>query len=87
MAFQEVEHERLVRLKTCMRNFCELERSAISARSELLTTLEEAIASQDADQDLSLFIAQEKHVELTHKYTSAIGLMDLHLKKRFVEHQ
>lgn len=82
MAFQESEYERIWRLKICMRNFCELERAAINTRSELLTTLEEAIHSQDAEEDLSLFISQEKHVELTHKYTNAISLMDLHIRKR-----
>ena len=69
-----------------MASFCELERSAISSRSELLATLEEAIHSQNPDEDLALFIAQERNVELTHKYTNAIGLMDLHMKKRCNDH-
>ncbi len=84
VAFQESELERIGRLKQCMRSFCELERAAINSRSELLATLEEAIHSQSADEDLALFIAQERHVELTHKYTNAIGLMDLHVLKRCV---
>ena len=82
MAFQEAEFERISKLKICMKNFCELERAAINARSELLTVLEDAINSQNVEDDLSLFISQEKNVELTHKYTNAINLMDIHFKKQ-----
>ncbi len=86
VAFQEAEFERISKLKVCMKNFCELERTAINARSELLKVLEDAINSQNAEDDLSLFISQEKNTELTHKYTNAVNLMDLHLKKKYVAH-
>lgn len=77
-AFQEAELDRIRKLNSCMGAFCELERAALSTRSELLTTLEQAIQSQNAEEDMALFIAQERNVELTHKYTYAVGLMESH---------
>lgn len=82
-AFQEAELERIRKLNACMRAFCELERAALSARSELLTTLEQAIQSQNGEEDMALFIAQERNVELTHKYTYAVGLMESHRHRMY----
>eukprot|EP01038_Epipyxis_sp_PR26KG_P010031 gene10031-13488_t len=76
IAMQEAEIDRLNALRSSMKTFCEFERASIKARGEFLATLEEAVSSQVPDEDVLLFISQEKQIELTHKYTSAIKLMD-----------
>lgn len=81
-AFQEAEAERISKLKSCMKTFCELERAAITARSELLSSLEGAVNSHNPEEDILLYIHQAKQVELTHKYTNALELMDLHFKQK-----
>lgn len=76
-AFQETETERTLRLKSVIKQFCSIERAALEARGELLDTLEEAVRAHDPAADLELFITQSKQVELTHKYTNALELMDV----------
>lgn len=65
-----------------MKSFCDIERDAIKARSDLLKNLEEAIDLQSSDNDISLFINKEKQLELTHKYSNALYLMDLQMQER-----
>ena len=77
-----METERLKKVKLCLKYFCEIERDAINARSDLLKNLEEAIDSQSIESDISLFISKEKQLELTHKYSNALYLMDLHLQEK-----
>ncbi len=81
MAFQESETERSVQLKTIMTKFCEAERASINARSELLDTLEEAVKTQNPTDDIALFINQNRQVELTHKFTNAIEIMEMLYKQ------
>jgi hypothetical protein len=81
VAFQESETERSVQLKTIMTKFCEAERASINARSELLDTLEEAVKTQNPTDDIALFINQNRQVELTHKFTNAIEIMEMLYKQ------
>ena len=63
--------------KSVIKQFCSIERAALEARGELLDTLEDAVRAHDPAADLELFISQSKQVELTHKYTNALELMDV----------
>lgn len=72
------------RLKTTMKRFCEAERALLRAKEEQITLLEEAISYQDPDEDMLLYITQEKQTEVTHKYGSAIQLLDEYLFRRYV---
>lgn len=53
----------------------------MEARSSLLATLEEAIASQSAELDIANFISHAKQSEHTHKYAHALQLLDLQMER------
>ncbi len=64
------------KMNSSMKMFCQLERSAIQSRLEQLTLLEEAISQHNIAEDIALFIEQAKQPEYTHRYSSALKLMD-----------
>ena len=53
----------------------------MEARSNLLTSLEESIASQSAEEDIAKFISHAKQSEHTHKYAHALQLLDLQMER------
>ena len=81
-AFEDAEFERLCKLKVCMKSFCDLERAALASRGTLLTSLEEVVNEQVPDEDILSYVGQERQVELTHKYTHALELMDYYYKQK-----
>ena len=80
--YQKCERERLEKVNTSLRRFCEFERSSINIRSRLLEELERATLEVDAEQDLHLYIAQEQAADDTHKYAKALSLLDWHFEQR-----
>ena len=80
---QEIEQSRLLIFNRSVKKVCELESSAINARSKLLSTLEDAVAKQSMIDDIQLFINQYKQTELTHKYTNALQLMDYFYHQKY----
>jgi hypothetical protein len=80
--FQELEVDRMRRLKTMLRRFCDAERVLMKLKEEQLTLLEESIHFQDPDEDMLLFITQQKLTEATHKYGSAVKLLDEYLYRK-----
>lgn len=81
-ALQEVEITRLQVMKQVVTEFCALERSAMLEQSKLLKQLEDVVAEQTPEKDMSEFIAQEKRPEATLKYTRALALLDWDLMRR-----
>jgi hypothetical protein len=53
----------------------------MEARSNLLTSLEESIALQSAEEDIAKFISLAKQSEHTHKYAHALQLLDLQMER------
>lgn len=80
--FQDLEMERMAKLKGSMKKFCESERSLMKVQAEQLNLLEEAISYQEPAEDILLFITQAKQTESTHKYGSAIQLLDEYLYRQ-----
>lgn len=80
--FQELEVDRMRRMKSMLRRFCEAERAMLKAKEEQLTLLEESISYQEPEEDMLLFITQEKLTEATHKYSGAVKLLDEFLYRR-----
>ena len=72
------------RLKSMMRRFCETERALLKAKEEQLTLLEESISYQEPEEDMLLYITQEKLTEATHKYSGAVKLLDEYLFRKYV---
>lgn len=85
--FQELEVDRMRRMKSMMRRFCEAERAMLKAKEEQLTLLEESISYQEPEEDMLLFITQEKLTEATHKYGGAVKLLDEFLYRRYVREE
>ena len=81
-AFQASEVDRQKGLKTTLKEFCSIERYAITKRLEFLDTLEGCIDAIDVDDDVNLFIKQEKRSEYTHKYSKVLSLLDWDYKRR-----
>jgi len=81
-AFQAAEVDRQKGLKTTLKEFCAIERSAINQRLEFLNTLESCIDVMDVEEDINLFIKQEKKSEHTHKYSKALSLLDWDYDRR-----
>jgi hypothetical protein len=80
--FQELEVDRMRRLKTMLRRFCDAERVLMKMKEEQLALLEESINYQDPDEDMLLFITQQKLTEATHKYGGAVKLLDEYLYRK-----
>lgn len=66
-----------------LRRFCDAERVLMKMKEEQLTLLEESIHFQDPDEDMLLFITQQKLTEATHKYGSAVKLLDEYLYRKY----
>lgn len=70
------------RLKTMMRRFCESERHMLKVKEEQLAILEESMNCQMPEEDMLLFITQQKLTEATHKYGGAIKILDEYLYRK-----
>jgi hypothetical protein len=64
------------------------ERASLERRNKLLTSLEEAVNAIDSEEDLMLFIAQErnetKEENHPHKYAKALAMLDWDFTRRCV---
>jgi hypothetical protein len=49
---------------------------------EQLTLLEEAVSQQNVSEDVALYIERSKQTEYTHKYASALRLIDEYYRKK-----
>lgn len=81
-ALEDAEKERLMGMRSCVAEFCELERSALNEQSRLLKMLEDTVAEQNPEKDLADFVQEEKKPESTLKYMRALSLMDWDLARR-----
>jgi hypothetical protein len=81
-ALEDAEKERLMGMRSCVAEFCELERSALNEQSRLLKMLEDTVADQNPEKDLADFVQEEKKPESTLKYTRALALLDWDLVRR-----
>lgn len=70
------------KINSTLRTFCKLERSSLEYRLEALAVLEEAVTQQSITEDIALFIEQGKQSELTHKYASALSLIDEYYQRQ-----
>lgn len=66
-----------------LRRFCDAERVLMKMKEEQLALLEESINYQDPDEDMLLFITQQKLTEATHKYGGAVKLLDEYLYRKY----
>lgn len=59
-----------------MKQFCRLEKQSLEIRQQQLLIYEEAVILQQPEEDIALFITQARQPELTHKFGSALALLE-----------
>ncbi len=55
----------------------------INTRRQLLSNLVEVVDVMNVEDDIQLFVQEEKKSELTHKYSKAIDLLEWDYSKRY----
>lgn len=76
MSFQQLETERMQKMQRFMKTFCDLEKQVLNSKLQQLQIYEEAVSLQQPEEDIALFITQSRQTELTHKFGSALALLE-----------
>ena len=80
--FEKSEAERLEKVNTCLKRFCEFEKRNAELRKSLIENFEEVVTSVVSNTDLVDYIEAEKIPEQTHKYTKILKLLDLACERK-----
>jgi len=80
--FADAELGRLNSTKSALQAFIALEKKQLAARMKALDDLESWVSKVNVENDLKLFIKQEKKIDFTHKYHTALQLLDLDYERR-----
>ena len=77
------EKVRLQKMQKSLQRFCALERSYLESRMKLIIALEEgAVKSLNSDDDIKLYVKQEKRPDVSHQSSKALALLDWDYNRR-----
>ncbi len=79
-----MERTRINHVQTCLSIYCTLERQLLEKKLNNLETLEKAVCAVNSRTDRDLLLSTSKRPELTHKYSTAIHLLDWDFHRRYM---
>lgn len=87
MIYESLELDRLTTMSSSMRKFCKIERDLLETRLKYLSLLEQgAVSFLSPQEDLALYVAQEKNSTEAQRRSYAIQLLHLsHMNRYFLK--
>ena len=83
--FADAELGRLNSTKSALQAFIDLEKKQLAARMKALGDLESWVSKVNVENDIKLFVKQERKIDFTHKYHKALQLLDWDYERRVVQ--
>jgi hypothetical protein len=86
--YESLELDRLVTMSSAMRKFCKIERDLLETRLKYLSLLEQgAVTFLNPQEDLALYVSQEKNSMEAQRRSYAIQLLHLsHMNRCVLRH-